>query len=162
FKRTYNKYDTISSQLMTGGRVNITENGLLYNAEAAHKNFRVIDTPSQWFPHLMQQLIGDFYRDTFRINAPFFIHYSVHFPKQVKIENSFWRRSQLIENQGKSSYLIRLIPDLASELKECDMVRRSINQGAKFVWTQLSSGVWASHDNLHQAEQSLRSVFKIN
>lgn len=161
-RRTYDSYQSLSSQLMTGGKLNINEDFLLWNEEVAHKSFRVVDTPSQWSPHGMQQLIGDFYRETFRINYPFFIHYGVHFPSQAKVENSFWRRSQLIENQGKSSYLIRLIPELASELKECDLIRRSVNQGAKFVWTQLSTGVWAPKDQLSQAEQSLRNVFKIN
>jgi len=164
-KRVWNPYENLSNQIPAGGQLFLDEKKLSWGSEKQDpilKTFRVLDTPSHWPPIAMQRLIGDVFRDTFRINHPFFLHYGVHFPNQAKAESHFWRRSHLIENQGKSYTLIRLIPELADELKECDFVRRSTNQGSRFVWTQLSAGVWANSEEIQQASQSIKNLFKIN
>ncbi|MFI5343144.1 MAG: type IV secretion system protein TraC [Chlamydiales bacterium] len=163
-KRSYNPLQTISGQLLTGGKLQVDKESLSWenNTKASFKSFRVIDTPSYWSHHSMQNLIGDVVREGFRINYPFFIHYGVHYPHQEKAESSFRMRSQLIENQGKSGNLIRMIPELSNELKECDSIRRAIKTGSKFVWTQLSCGVWAEKERLHDAEQTLTNIFTNN
>lgn len=162
--RSYNPLQSISSQLITGGKLHIEGDSLSWdnNTEAYFKSYRVIDTPQYWSHHGMQNLIGDILRDGFRIHYPFFIHYGVHYPNQEKAESSFGFRSQLIENQGKSGTLIRLIPELVNELKECDSIRRSLATGSKFVWTQLSCGVWADKPSLRDAEQALSNIFRTN
>lgn len=163
-KKSWNPLDSISSQMNGGGKLEIAEDMLLWKKEkeVAYKSFRVTDSPEYWPFHAMQRLIGDVFRDSFRMHHPFYLHYGVHCPKKDTAEAGFWRRSQLIENQGKSSMLIRLIPELASELRECDHIRRSVNQGSRFVWTQFSTGLWAQPCEIHQAEQALKSIFKIN
>ncbi len=161
-RRRHNILDDLSSQLMTGGETHIEKDGVYFDDEAVFKSYCVVDVPSQWNPLGMQNLIGDSVRDSYRINQPFFLHYGVHFPKQAKAEKNFNNRSRLIENQGKSNYLIRLIPELAAELRECDFVRRSIEQGAKFVKTQLSCGFWSTNEKKGETEQELRNVFKAN
>jgi conjugal transfer ATP-binding protein TraC len=162
--RSYNPLQSISSQLITGGKLHIKGDSLSWdnNTEAYFRSYRVIDTPQYWSHHGMQNLIGDILRDGFRIHYPFFIHYGVHYPNQEKAESSFGFRSQLIENQGKSGTLIRLIPELVNELKECDSIRRSLATGSKFVWTQLSCGVWADKPSLRDAEQALSNIFRTN
>ena len=159
-QRHWNPYQTLASQIGSGGKLFVEEDSLSWKNEAAFKSFRVFDFPETGSQ--MHSLIGDLYRDRFRIPFPFYLHYGVHLPSQEKVEQGFWRRSQLIENQGKSSYLIRLIPELANELRECDTIRRAVNQGSRFVWTQLSAGIWAKPDLMPQAEQSLKSLFRIN
>lgn len=163
-QRTYNPLQSLSSQLITGGKMRVDGHGLSWEnkSEASFKSFRVVDTPQYWSHNGMQNLIGDILRDGFRIHYPFFIHYGVHYPDQETAESGFNFRSQLIENQGKSGTLIRLIPELANELKECDSIRRSLSTGSKFVWTQLSCGVWAENSSIGDAEQSLTNVFKTN
>jgi conjugal transfer ATP-binding protein TraC len=163
-RKSWNPLDTLSSQIQGGGKLEVEENQLIWkkDPEAIFRSFRITESPSHWPFFAMQKLIGDVFRDGFRMHHPFYIHYGVHCPKQDAAEASFWRRSQLIENQGKSSMLIRLIPDLAGELRECDHIRRSINQGARFVCTQFTVGCWAEPHSIHQAEQSLKAIFKIN
>lgn len=163
-KRTYSPYQNLSSQLTSGGGLRVKSDSLLWDNEtkAEFKSFRVIDTPERWSIGSIQDLIGDALRDSFRISQPFFIHYGIHFPSQGKAQSSFWKRSQLIEQQGKSGYLIRLIPELVRELRECDYIRRSLTQGSKFVWTQLSCGVWGNQNTINEAEQAIRSIYKIN
>ena len=162
--RTYNPLQSLSSQLLTGGKLHVGQNALSWdNATKAHfKSFRAVDTPQYWSHQGMQHLIGDILRDGFRIHYPFFIHYGVHYPNQEKAESSFNLRSQIIENQGRSATLVRLIPELAGELKECDAIRRSLSAGSKFVWTQLSCGVWSEAESLRDAEQALSNIFKTN
>ena len=110
----------------------------------------------------MQNLIGDVFRDVLRINTPFYIHFGVHCPKQSLVEAGFWKNAYLIQNQGRSSTLLQWIPDLEKELKEYDYVRRELNQGARFVWTQLSAGVWSDKKALSHHEEILKNIFRIN
>lgn len=162
-RRSWNPYQPLSSQLTQGGLLEVDETHLCYRAEDTQfRSFRVVDYPKYWSLGAMQSLIGDVTRDAYRIETPFYIHYGVHLPSQEKADRSFKRRSQLIENQGKSRMLLRLVPDLADELGECDQIRRSVNQGSRYVQTQLSAGIWASGEELAQGEQALRSLFRIN
>lgn len=162
-KRHWNPFQTLASQLPTGGLLSIEENYLKWGKEKGTciKTFRAVDRPSFWSLAEMQRLIGDVYRDAFRIHVPFYLHYGVHCPKQSKEEGKFKRRSHLIEKQGRSSLLMRLIPALAEELQESDAIRKELVQSSKFVWTQLSAGVWAEKEHLPAAEQSLKVFFAL-
>lgn len=159
-RRRHNVLDDLSIQLMMGGETRVEKNALIFNEEVAFKSFYVSDTPDNWSPLSMQNLIGDPNRDNYRLNFPFFLHYGVHFPPQEPAEKNFSVRSRMIESQGRSSYLLRMIPELAAEMRECDSVRRELTQGAKFVWTQFSCGFWSPKDGIADSEQSLRNLFK--
>jgi conjugal transfer ATP-binding protein TraC len=161
-RRRHNVLEDLSSQLMEGGETRVEKDGLYFDEKIAFKSFYVSEMPSCWSLETMGNLIGDIEKDNYRLNFPFFLHYGVHFPEQAKAEKNFNMRSRLVENQGKSSYLIRMIPELANELRECDKVRRELIQGAKFVWTQFSCGFWTHKENKDEAEQSLRNLFKIH
>jgi conjugal transfer ATP-binding protein TraC len=162
--RNYSPLQSISSQLVTGGKMHINEDSINWeNKTKAHfKSFRTIDTPQYWSHHAMQSLIGDSLREGLRINYPFFIHYGVHYPSQEKAESSFGIRSQIIENQGRSSALLRMIPELVGELQECDAIRRALKTGSKFVWTQLSCGIWTEKEKLGDADQTINNIFTAN
>ncbi len=160
-KRQWNPFQTLSSQLPIGGSLKVEEKTLQW--ENTHlKTFRAVDLPDYWSLNEMQNLIGDVFRDAFRIDVPFFLHYGVHCPKQSKEERRFKKRSHFIEKQGRSNILMRMIPDLQEELKESGLIRREISQSSKFVWTQFSAGIWTDKEHLSQAEQSLKSLFRIN
>jgi len=158
----HNILEELSDQMMTGGEIEVKKDSLIFNDQVAFKSFTVSSTPSSWSSLAMQNLIGDPYRDSYRLNFPFFLHYGIHFPVQSQIEKQFNARTRLIENQGKSGYLLRMIPELADEMRECDAVRRELTQGAKFVLTQLSCGYWCPKEEVQESEQSLRSLFKAN
>jgi len=163
-KRNWNPYQTLSSQLPTGGALHIEENYLkwLTDEPTFLKTYRAVDYPNYWSLHEMQRLIGDVFRDAFRIEVPFYLHYGVHCPKQSKEEGKFKKRSLLLDKQGRSSLLMRFIPSLQDELQEADAIRKELSQAEKFVWTQFSAGIWADQKNLSGAEQSLKSLFRIN
>ncbi len=159
-RRRHNILEDLSTQLMMGGETAVEKDCLVFDENVCFKSFYVSDMPPQWSPLAMQNLIGDTSRDNYRLDFPFFIQYGVHFPKQSVAENENNIRTRLIENQGKSGYLLRMIPELADEMRECDAVRRELSQGAKFVWTQLSCGFWTTKNGLSDAEQSLRNLYK--
>lgn len=163
-KRQWNPYQNLASQLTTGGKISVNEDKLEWTTDTttAFKSYRAVDFPTHWSLLEMQRLIGDVYRDVLRIHTPFFLHFGVHCPKQSKVEPGFWKRAYLIENQGRSNTLLRWIPELEKELKEYDHVRRSINLGSRFVWTQFSTGIWGEPDKIHQQEEILKSLFRIN
>lgn len=165
-KKDWNCFQTLSSQLTTGGAVKVKEDGLEWRTnekkDIHYKSFRVVGFPSFWSLAAMQNLIGDVFRDNYRINVPFYLHYGVHCPKQSKAGQDFWGKSQLIEKQGGSYTLRRMIPQLNEELEECSRVRSSTNQGSKFVWTQFSIGLWGKEEEIIPAEQILKSLFRFN
>jgi conjugal transfer ATP-binding protein TraC len=160
----WNKYQDLRSQMGTGGKISVEEDRLewITDTETIFKSYRTLDFPQFWSMQQMQALIGDMLRDGFRVQSPFYLHFGVHFPKQSKEENKFNRNAFLIENQGRSSMLRRWIPELDKELKENDYIRKTLNEGAGFVWTQLSAGIWAKKDKINQAEQALKGLFRIN
>ncbi|MFQ5729268.1 MAG: type IV secretion system protein TraC [Waddliaceae bacterium] len=162
--RRWNPLETIAQQFPNGGRIRIKEDRLEWKTETetSFKSFRIGEFPDQWALNAMSLLIGDPFRESYRVSDPFYIHFGVHCPKQSKEESSFWRKSQLIENQGKSGTLIRLIPELENELSECHCIRRDLKKGARFVWTQMSAGIWSKEERFEQACQSLKSLFRIN
>ena len=47
-------------------------------------------------------------------------------------------------------------------MQESQHARKSLNQGEKFLWTQFSVGIWGQKANIPSAEQSLKSLFRIN
>lgn len=160
----WNELEMLSSQVPRGGPVQVREDGLVWKGEenTLFKSFRASKFPDRWSMASMQRLIGDFYRESYRINQPFYIHYGVHCPIQKHAQSSLWRRTQLVENQARSSFLLRVCPDLGSEAAECDFVRRSVHSGQKIVQTQLSVGLWAKQSLFSAAEQSLKTLFRAN
>lgn len=161
FERSWNPYDPIYSQFSLGRSLKIEEEHLSYD-DLFLKTYRVANYPDSWSLAEMQRLIGDAFRDAFRIPVPFYLHYGVHCPKQSKEEMNSKKRMLLVEKQGKSSMLRRMIPALEEELAEIDFVRRELAQTSKFVWTQLMAGIWANSKELTSAEESLKSLFRIN
>ena len=107
-KRDWNPYQTLTSQLPRGGALKIEKDCINWvtEAEVTFKSYRVVDFPDHWSLNAMQSLIGDVFRDNFRINVPFYLHYGVHCPKQSKEETRFTRNSHLIEKQGASRSLL--------------------------------------------------------
>lgn len=73
----------------------------------------------------MNQLIGDFEKNSFRINVPFYIQYGIHCPVQSTLEKSYSLRSSIVEKQGRSSFLCRMIPELTDEVRDVDHVRNA-------------------------------------
>ena len=163
-KRPWNPKQSLSSQLTTGGKISVEEDRLEWTTESktAFKSYRVVDFPTRWSFLDMHRLIGDVFRDGLRMNTPFYLHFGVHCPKQSKVEAGFWKRAYLIDNQGRSSTLLRWIPELEKELMEYDHVRRSLNLGARFVCTQLSTGIWGEKNKVLQQEETLKSLYRIN
>ncbi|MFI5342791.1 MAG: type IV secretion system protein TraC [Chlamydiales bacterium] len=165
-RREWNEYQTLANQLSTGGILNVKEDRLEWkgdkNTPISFKSFRAMTFPGFWSFASMQHLIGDVLRDNYRLSVPFYLHYGVHCPKQSKAEQDFWTRSQLIEKQGSSNALRRMIPQLNEELNECSQVRQSTAQGARYVWTQFSVGFWGEEEEFLQSKQVLKSLFRLN
>ncbi len=161
-RRKHNVLDILSNQLDGGGEIAVKKDGVYFNNDIIFKSFITKDVPDRMGPLSLQNLIGDAFRDNYRLNFPFFLHYGVHFPNQSSIEKSFNLKTHLIEQQGKSSKLLRMIPELVTELRECDLIRRQIAQGAKFVLTQFSTGFWCPTSHMFEAEQSLKTLYKTN
>ena len=88
--REWNPYQTLASQLTTGGSIKVERDRLEWKTdqETHFKSFRVVDYPSVWSLGAMQYLIGDVMRDSYRLSMPFYLHYSVHCPNQDKRSES--------------------------------------------------------------------------
>jgi len=165
-ERTWSPYESIGKQIPTGGTIEVNQESIVWKGSAqksvAFKSLRVIDYPDTWSIGAMHRLIGDLYKESYRVSVPFLIHYGVHCPIQDKEERGFKSRMLFIENQGKSGALLRLVPQLREELQELDFVRRTLSQGNRFVYTQLGVGIWSAPEQLSDAVQSIKSLFRLN
>lgn len=163
-KRKYSPYETIASQLSNGGKLSIREEGITWEKKnpIIHKNFRAVDFPDYWSLNRMNHLIGDFEKNSFRINTPFYLQYAVYCPNQSSIEKSYSLRSSVVEKQGRSPFLCRMIPELVDEVRDVDHVRGSRKRGDRFVHTQLSTGFWSEESLVESTEQTLKSLWKMN
>ena len=160
--RKWSDLSLLSDQLPRGGVLKVEEERLLWEKEAEFKSYRAVDFPDYWSLSAMQALIGDLFADSYRIKVPFVIHYGIHLPKQDRANAAFRRKMLLTENQGKSSWLLRMIPRLAEELRECDHVRSSLDKGDRIVWTQLGIGLWTKPDEIENHEQTLKAIYRNN
>ncbi len=162
-KKKWNPFQSFSSQIPSGGKISVEEEGITWEQDrpAILKTYRAVDYPDFWHLNLMGKLIGDFERDSFKINTPFYLHYGIHCPPQSKEESAYWMKSQIIEKQGQSSFLRKMIASLEDEVSEVAHVRRALTEGAKFVRTQLGFGFWASPSKANDIEQTARSLFRL-
>lgn len=160
----WNPYQSLASQIPRGTSLEIQEGQLKANRPSplAFKSFRVVDFPEFWSLSQMQHLIGDVERDSFRLLCPFYLHWAVHCPSQQLAEQKFKVREKFVEKQGQSSMFLKMVPQLADELKEIQYARKEIYQGARYVWTNLSVGIWSSPDNLVHSEEILKGIFRNN
>ncbi len=161
-KRRWNRYELLSEQLPQGGVLQVEEDRISWDKRADFRSYRAVDYPDQWSLGGMQALIGDLFSDSYRIDTPFVIQYAVHLPNQEKAQAAFKRKMLLTENQGKSGWLIRMVPRLAGELNECDYIRRNLDKGERIVWTQLGVGIWSEPGKLNEHDQLLKSLYRNN
>lgn len=164
-KRTWNPLEDLSVQLPRKGfALGVHPDGLSvsHEEEIGFSSLQVDEYPPVWSNHGMQKLIGDLFKEAFRIPSPFYLHFGVHCPAQAKEEGHLNKKMQVVENQGKSSVLLRMIPELREELGDYDFVRKQIRQGEKIAWTQLSAGIWYEKSQKRKALQMMKSLFRIN
>lgn len=162
--RKFNKFQSLASQIPNGGKITVKEDGLVWEKKnpIKHKSLRAVDFPDYWNLSNMNRLIGDFEKNSFRINAPFYIQYAIHCPDQSHIEKMYNIRSSIVEKQGRSSFLTRMIPELVDEVRDVEHVRNARKKGDKFVYTCLSTGFWAPENQVESIEQTMKSIWKMN
>ena len=160
----WNPLQSLATQIPKGSSLEIQEGRLIANQspKVAFKSFRAVDFPDFWSLIQMQHLIGDPERDNFRLLCPFYIHFCVHCPNQASAEQKFKVREKFVEKQGQSSMFLKMIPQLSDELKEIQYARKEVHQGARYVWTNLSVGIWSQPEGMVQLEEILKAIFRNN
>ncbi len=163
-QRKFNPVQSLASQMPCGGKITVKEEGIVWQTKhpIKLKTYRAVDFPNYWSINSMNRLIGDFEKNNLHINAPFYIQYGVYCPPQDSIERSYSVRSSIIEKQGRSPFLCRMIPELVDEVREVEHIRSSRKRGDKFVYTQLSTGFWARENQIESVEQNIKTLWKMN
>jgi conjugal transfer ATP-binding protein TraC len=160
----WNPLQSLATQIPRGSSLEVRDGKLISNHQPklAFKSFRAVDFPDFWSLTQMQHLIGDVERDSFRLLCPFYLHFAVHCPNQSIAEQKFKVREKFVEKQGQSSMFLKMIPQLADELKEIQYARKEIYQGARYVWTNISVGIWSKPEAIVQSEEILKGIFRNN
>lgn len=160
----WNPFQSLASQIPRGSSIKIQDGHLVGNHpdKLAFKSFRAVDFPDVWSLIQMQHLVGDVERDSFRLRCPFYLHFAVHCPNQTLAEQKFKVREKFVEKQGQSNMFLKMVPQLAEELKEIHYARKEVYQGARYVWTNLSVGIWSKPEELIHSEEILKSIFRNN
>jgi len=160
----WNPLQSLATQIPRGCTLKIQDGEIIshHPSKVAFKSFRAVDFPDFWSLLQMQNLIGDAERDNFRLLCPFYLSFAVHCPNQGPAEQKFKTREKFVEKQGQSSLFLKMVPQLADELKEIQYARREVHQGARYVWTNLSVGIWSKQDEMVQLEEILKAIFRNN
>jgi len=165
--RDYSPYDLLKHQVKRPSKVKVNSSNISWEREDSSKktifkSYRVDKYPKQWSLGLMSNLIGDMYREGYRLNSPFLIQFGVYLPKQSVIKNQTLSKLHIIEHQAKSGSLTKLNPVLKEEAEEASIVRECLGNGELLYKTSMSVGVWAFEDNIIKAENEITSLFRIN
>ncbi len=163
-RRSWNKNTWISKQVcLPGTAIEAQKEGLVFHGKdkkAFLRTYEVVDVPDYWTLSYMGELLGDFFNGSYRIQAPFYFQYGIHFPNQEKAELKFSSKSKLVEHQMKFPSIVRMVPELPRESSENFLVRKQLLEGEKFVETRFSCGIWAEKQNLVTVESTLRALFQ--
>lgn len=147
---------------LPGGGVEVHKGGLLFHGEkeTAFRSYEAVDYPDEWALFLTGELLGDFFNSAYRISAPFFLHYGIHFPSQTREETKFRGKAKILDHQCKFPALVRMFPKMPREREENHYVLQQLLEGEKFVETRLSCGFWATRDQLLKTESTLHSLYQ--
>jgi conjugal transfer ATP-binding protein TraC len=163
-RKAWNQDTWISKQVcLPGGGIEVKKDGLLFcneKSEAAFKTYEAVDFPDEWMMAFTGELIGDFFNASYRLPAPFFLHFGIHVPNQQKTETKFRAREKVVNHQAKFPAMMRMIHELPREVEENLYVSKQLLDGEKFVETRLSCGLWAEKSRFLKAESTLVSLFQ--
>ena len=162
-RKTWNKDTWLSKQIcLPGGGVEVRKDGLIFQGEneTCFRTYEAVDYPDEWALFLTGELLGDFFNSSYRISAPFYLHYGIHFPSQTREETKFRGKAKVLDHQCKFPALVRMFPQMPREREENHYVLHQLLEGEKFVETRLSCGVWATRDQLLKTESTLYSLFQ--
>ena len=163
-RRLWNKNTWISKQVsLPGSALEIRKDGIIFHgaqSDAQMRTYEAVDFPDQWNLNYMGEMIGDFLNHSYRITAPFYLHYGIHFPPQQKAETTFQGKAKILEHQAKFPALVRMFPNMPREREENFFVQKQLLEGEKFVETRLSCGLWAEKGRLIKAESTLMALFQ--
>ena len=165
FASQWNPFQSLASQIPRGLSLEIRDGQILASDQQekkVFKSYRAVDFPNYWSFSQMHNLIGDVERDSYRLLCPFYIHFAVHCPKQSLAEQKFKVREKFVEKQGKSSFFLKMVPQLSDELNEIQFARKELYEGARFVWTNFSVGIWSKPEAMIQSEEILKGIYRNN
>lgn len=163
-RKKWNKETWLSKQICNpGSALEVKKDGLLFHGNKDtnfFKTYEVTDYPGEWSLSFMGELIGDFFNKSYRIPAPFFIHYGIYFPSQQRAETKFRGKAKIVDHQMKFPPLVKAFPDMPREHQEHLYVHKELIDGEKFVETRLSCGLWADPESHVASESSLFALFQ--
>lgn len=163
-RKNWNNETWLSAQaLLPGHGLEVTKDSLIFhakNSQTIFKSYECIDFPDFWGMAYSGEFIGDFFNASYRIPSPFYIHYSIDFPNQQKLETKFQAKSKLLDHQSKIPSIVRMVPDLMKELEENKYVLQQRLEGEKFVETRLTCGIWEEKSKFIKSESVLNALFQ--
>lgn len=161
-QKYWNPHELLSHQIMSQGtRMDLNEHELsLCEGTINLRTYTVNGFPDDWALHGMGSLIGDGFNEWLKIPCPFVLHYGLHVLPQEQSQDALFQKMKIIEHQGRSSQLIKAIPQLDREIQNANHARRQIYAGEKLLWTQFAIGFWDKTAQLDKSDAVIKSVFR--
>ena len=158
----WNPHELLSHQIISSEtRMDLSEHQLsLCAGQIGLRTYTVNGFPDDWALYGMGSLIGDGFNEWLKIPCPFVLHYGIHVLPQEQSQDALFQNMKIIEHQGRSSQLIKAIPQLDREVQNAHHARRQIHTGEKLLWTQFSIGFWDKTAHLDRSDAVIKSVFR--
>lgn len=161
-KRLWNANDLLSHQMMSRETyMQLKDKHLeLCHGTIGLRTYTVNAFPDHWALCGMSSLIGDGFNEWLKMPCPFVLHYGMHVLPQEKTKEALFQKMKIIEHQGRSSQLLKAIPQLDKEIQDAQLARSSIYAGEKLLWTQFSVGFWDRIENIDGSDAIIKSLFR--
>ena len=124
------------------------------------RTYTINSFPKEWALYGMDTLIGDIYNEWLKLSCPFLLHYGGYILPQVKTQDALMAKIKLLEHQGRSGHLLKLIPKLDQEVIDARYARDKLHAGEKLIWSQFSVGILDKPDAIDRSEAILKSLFR--
>lgn len=160
--KRWNPHELLSHQIMAHTtRLDLSEHGIaLGDGTLGLRTYTVTTFPEDWALCGMGSLIGDGFNEWLKIPCPFVLHYGLHVLPQEQSQDALFQKMKISEHQGRSSHLLKAIPQLDREVQNAHHARKQIYAGEKLLWTQFAVCFWDHQDRLDKADAVIKSVFR--
>ncbi len=160
--KEWNPHELLSHQIMHRETLlEVTPRSVnLCDGTIGLRTYTVKTFPDEWALFGMNALIGDSFNEWARLSCPFVLHYGIHVLPQEKTQEALFHKMKVIEHQGRSSHLLKVVPQLDREVRDAHHARSHIYSGEKLLWTQFSVGFWDKTENVERSEATLKSLFR--
>jgi conjugal transfer ATP-binding protein TraC len=156
----YDFFQTLNYQVLPRElKLAVAPEHLTLDDDYALRCLNVKKLPSEWYLYGMSEFLGAMFNERSRYSCSFALHFGVHIVNNENETTAKLLKASNVEKQALSP-LGKLVPALRKEAAEWSFVREKLEQGERFVKSQLQVILLDHKNQITDSEQRAKSLFK--